>query len=68
MAKRLSTKRSAIWSGIFEYIDADASAVRLTNSDRDGRYKIIKEVIADPHHSVVLMRVRVKATSGCSRG
>src|SRR5580658_4599695 len=45
---------------IFEYIDADASAVRLTNSDPDGRYKIIKEVIADPHHAVVLMRVRVE--------
>lgn len=45
---------------IFEYIDADAVAVRLTNSDPDGRYKIIKEVIADPHHGVVLMGVRVE--------
>ncbi len=44
----------------FEYIDAAAAAVRLTNSDREGRYKIIKEVIADPHHPVVLMRVRVE--------
>jgi glucoamylase len=42
----------------FEYIDADSSAVRLTNSDHQGRYKIIKEIIADPHHPVVLMRVR----------
>ena len=32
----------------FEYIDADSSAVRLTNSDHQGRYKIIKEIIADP--------------------
>jgi glucoamylase len=52
----------------FEYIDANSSAVRLTNSDRQGRYKIIKEIIADPHHPVVLMRVRWKATSGCCRG
>ncbi len=44
----------------FEYIDADASAVRLTNSDPQGRYKIIKEIIADPHHAVVLMRVRLE--------
>ena len=44
----------------FEYIDPDSSAVRLTNSDHDGRYKIIKDVIADPHHPVVLMRVRVE--------
>ena len=45
---------------IFEYIDADSTAVRLTNADKQGRYKIIKEVIADPHHPVVLMRVRVE--------
>jgi glucoamylase len=44
----------------FEYIDAHSSAVRLTNSDRQGRYKIIKEIIADPHHPVVLMRVRLE--------
>jgi glucoamylase len=43
---------------IFEYIDGCSSAVRLINSDHQGRYKIIKEVIADPHHPVVLMRVR----------
>src|SRR5580698_4625761 len=40
----------------FEYIDSCSSAVRLINSDPQGRYKIIKEVIADPHHPVVLMR------------
>jgi glucoamylase len=42
----------------FEYIDSCSSAVRLINSDHQGRYRIIKEVIADPHHPVVLMRVR----------
>jgi glucoamylase len=42
----------------FEYIDSCSSAVRLTNSDPQGRYKIIKEVIADPHHPAVLMHVR----------
>jgi glucoamylase len=44
----------------FEYIDAAGTAVRLINSDREGRYKIIKEIIADPHHPVVLIRVRVE--------
>ncbi|HXP09379.1 MAG TPA: glycoside hydrolase family 15 protein, partial [Acidobacteriaceae bacterium] len=44
----------------FEYIDGCSSAVRLTNTDHQGRYKIIKEIIADPHHPVVLMRVRVE--------
>ena len=45
---------------IFEYIDPYSSAVRLTNYDRQGRYKVVKEVIADPHHPVVLMRVRLE--------
>jgi glucoamylase len=44
----------------FEYVDADSAAVRLTNSDPQGRYKIIKEIIADPHHPVVLTRVRIE--------
>ena len=44
----------------FEYIDGCSSAVRLTNSDHQGRYKIIKEIIADPHHPVVLTRVRIE--------
>ncbi len=44
----------------FEYIDSDALAVRLTNRDRLGRYTLIKEIIADPHHPVVLMRIRIE--------
>ncbi len=44
----------------FEYIDPDSAAVRLTNADHQGRYKIIKEIIADPHHPVVLMRVSLQ--------
>jgi glucoamylase len=43
----------------FEYIDAGALAVRLTNRDRDGCYTLTKEIIADPHRSVILMRVRL---------
>src|ERR1700761_6016702 len=42
----------------FEYVDSCSSAVRLINSDHQGRYKLIKEIIADPHHPVVLLRVR----------
>jgi glucoamylase len=44
----------------FEYIDSCSSAVRLINSDHQGRYRIIKEIIADPHHPVVLLRVRLE--------
>ena len=45
----------------FEYINPDALGVRYTNSDPEGRYKLVKEIICDPHHSVVLQRVRLEA-------
>jgi glucoamylase len=44
----------------FEYIDAEALGVRYINSDPQGRYRLIKEIICDPHHSVVLTHVRLE--------
>jgi len=44
----------------FEYIDPEALGVRYTNRDPDGRYALIKEIICDPHHSVILQRVRLE--------
>jgi glucoamylase len=41
----------------FEYIDKDALAVRVKNIDREGRYTIVREMIADPHYPVVLVHV-----------
>ena len=52
-------KRDLISS--FEYIHPEALGVRYTNSDREGRYSLVKEIIADPHHSVVLMHVRLES-------
>ena len=43
----------------FRYINPDALAVRVAGGDRDGRYKVVKEFISDPHHPVVLMNVKV---------
>lgn len=43
----------------FHYVDPDATAVRVIASDLDGRYTVTKEFIADPHHPVVLMNVKV---------
>ena len=43
----------------FRYIDLDAPAVRVVGSDPQGRYTVTKEFIADPHHSVVLMNVKL---------
>jgi glucoamylase len=45
----------------FEYIDRETLGVRYTNSDPDGRYTLTKEIICDPHHSVLLIRGRLEA-------
>src|SRR4051812_32594492 len=38
-----------------------ALGFRITNSDPQGRYRIIKEVIADPHQPCVLIHTRLEA-------
>ncbi len=44
----------------FEYIDQETLGVRYINCDREGRYKLIKEILCDPHHGVVLQHVRLE--------
>ena len=48
----------------FEYIDAEALGVRYVNRDPEGRYTLTKEIVSDPHYSVVLMRVRLEGHEG----
>ncbi len=48
----------------FEYIDPEALGVRYVNRDPDGRYSLTKEIICDPHHGVVLTRVRLEGARG----
>ncbi len=43
----------------FEYIHPEALGVRYVNRDPDGRYALTKEIICDPHHSVILQHVRL---------
>jgi len=43
----------------FHYIDKDAPAVRVVGTDPGKRYTVTKEIVADPHHSVVLMNVKI---------
>jgi glucoamylase len=45
----------------FEYIHPDTLGVRYINSDRQGRYRLIKEIITDPHRAVVLQHIRIEA-------
>ena len=44
----------------FEYIHPEALGVRYTNHDPERRYMLTKEIICDPHHSVVLQHVRIE--------
>jgi len=44
----------------FEYIHPEALGVRYVNRDPEGRYTLSKEIICDPHHSVVLTQVRIE--------
>lgn len=50
-------KRDLQWS--FEYIHPEALGVRYINRDPEGRYTLTKEIVCDPHHSVVLIHVRL---------
>ncbi|HZY62211.1 MAG TPA: glycoside hydrolase family 15 protein [Edaphobacter sp.] len=43
----------------FHHLDADALAVHVTGTDPDGRYTVTKEFISNPHHSTVLMNVKI---------
>ena len=43
----------------FEYLDPAAPAVRVSASEESGLYTVTKEFIADPHHPVVLMNVKI---------
>ena len=43
-----------------EYLAEHGLGVRIVNSDPDGRYQIVKEVLSDPHQPSVLMQVRIE--------
>src|SRR5215469_1326109 len=44
----------------FEYVDADALAVRVTARERGGRYRVTKVILSNPHFSTVIVRVKVE--------
>ena len=48
----------------FEYIHPEALGVRYMNRDPEGRYSLTKEIICDPHHSVVLQWVKLEGARG----
>jgi len=40
-------------------ISPHALGYEITNVDREGRYRIVKQVVADPHHSCVLIHTNI---------
>ena len=48
-------------NNLHECVAPDALGYHITNSDPEGRFRIIKEVIADPHQSCVLVHTRLEA-------
>ena len=44
----------------FRYLDEKTLAVGVTATAPGGRYSVTKEILTDPHYSVVLMQVRIE--------
>jgi len=53
---------------LIEYPERDCVLYRLTNSERHSRYRLVKEVLADPHRSVLLMHTKVEVRDESLRG
>src|ERR1700685_2476123 len=51
-----------------EYPEKNVLLYRLTNSDHKGRYRIVKEIIGDPHSPVLLMHTRLEIFDPKLRG
>src|SRR5450755_3090848 len=53
---------------LIEYPEHDCLFYRLTNSERNGRYRLVKELLTDSHRSVFLMHTKVEVNDESLRG
>ncbi len=51
-----------------EYPERDCPFYRLTNSEPNGRYRLIKHVLTDPHRSVLLVHTKLEILDKSLRG
>ena len=51
-----------------DYPEHDCPFYRLTNSERNGRYRLVKQILADSHRSVLLVRVKLEVPDKSLRG
>lgn len=53
---------------LIEYPERDCVLYRLTNSERRGRYRLVKHLLTDPHRSVLLLHTRLEVLDESLRG
>jgi glucoamylase len=53
---------------LIEYPERDCIYYRITNSEPNGRYRVIKHILTDPHRSVVLMHTALEILDQSLRG
>ena len=51
-----------------EYPERDCLFYRLTNSEPSGRYRLVKDVLTDPHRSVLLVHTKLEVFDESLRG
>ena len=51
-----------------QYPERDCLFYRLTNSERSGRYRLVKHVLTDPHRSVLLVHTKIGVLDESVRG
>src|SRR2546427_4311288 len=51
-----------------EYPERDCLFYRLTNSEPNGRYRLVKDVLTDPHRSVLLAQTKLEVFDESLRG
>ncbi len=52
----------------YEYLSLDALGFRVTGTDPGGRYRILKEIITDPHDACILLHTRVEPNDAVRSG
>lgn len=51
-----------------EYPERHCLLYRLVNTEREGRYRVVKQILTDPHRSVLLVHIRLEIVDESLRG
>src|SRR5579864_4503157 len=56
------------FSHMVEYPEKNCPFYRLINTERNGRYRVVKDVLTDPHRSVLLIHTKIEVLDESLRG